>query len=186
MSKRTPDGEGRRTELITLFCLISDDLSGYALAKLMREWGFCDYLPVSDATIYRALARLEKSGLVESREEKNGRYPTARVFRITSAGKDKYRELIRKEGRFAKTPHAWNTFLGLASHLSIEERIKIARQWQEDEKRRIAELDVRMEAPTTFGKSFGEWLLIDHERAILKAESSWIDQYCKWLAEGRG
>ena len=46
----------------------------------------------------------------------------------------------------------------------------------------VADLDARIKDTTkgpghTYGKPFSEWLLLDHERDMLKAELAWMDKY---------
>jgi hypothetical protein len=88
------------------------------------------------------------------------------------------------ESVFARTAYSLDAFLGLAAFLDDRERQKIVHDWQAVAAERIAGLDARIADTTrgpghTYGKAFSEWLLLDHERDMLKAELVWMDKYLK-------
>ncbi len=186
MRKRNPEQEARRTSLIALFMLIKSPRSGYDIRLLIDKWNLTEYIPVSSTTVYRALARIEKKGYVESYEEKRGKYPVATVYRITEAGREAYKRMVDNEAEFADTAYAANIFLGLATPLGLEVRRNLARKWQEKARTKIQELTDRIEDHTEnsiYGKPFPEWLLLDHERHQLTAEVEWMDKFCNSLED---
>ncbi|MBU0676621.1 MAG: PadR family transcriptional regulator [Verrucomicrobia bacterium] len=187
MSRRNPEEEARRTELIALFCLMEDELSGYSLRGRLEEWKISEYLPVSPATIYRSLTRMEEEGLLKSRTVKQGKYPEATVYRITAAGKKHYEVLLHEEGKFARSAYGNNILLGVGSYLPPEVRTALIRQWQKDARAEIKELDKRINdySGDTYGKPYAQWLLMHHEMHMLTAEIEWMDTYCGLLKAGK-
>jgi len=188
VQRRNPEQEARRTEIIALFCLMEQDLSGYGLRRLLQDWNILEHLPISPATVYRSLVRLEKQGLLTSKKVRQGRYPTATVYSITKAGRKRYKELLAVESKFARVSYPSNIFLGAGSYLTRKERIAVARKWKEDAHKVAGRLRTQQENkkdPVTYGKPFAEWLLLDYERHMLQAEMEWLDTYCRLLNEGR-
>jgi DNA-binding PadR family transcriptional regulator len=187
MAKRSPVLEARRSELIVLFLLMDLDRSGYEIRTLIRTWNIERYLPVSPTTIYRALERLAREGFVCGESRKSGRYPVSTVYAITEKGRQRYKEHILAESLFARTSYSLDSFLGLANFLTHDERQQVVHEWQDAARARVAGLDARIEDKVpgpghTYGKAYPEWLLLDHERDMLKAEIAWMDKYVNKLA----
>ena len=182
MSKRSPALESRRSELIVLLLLMEADLTGYEIRSLIREWKLDRYLPVSATTIYRALQRLEAEGCLTSQPRQLGRYPVSTVYSITAKGKRRYRGHLLAESVFARTAFSLDPFLGLAAFLDNDTRREVVGEWKQVARKRYEEVDAAIKDKSrgpgrTYGKAFPEWLLLDHERDMLKAELAWMDKY---------
>lgn len=187
MHRRTPEAEGRRSSLIALFCLSGGPQSGYGVRRLIKDWRIEEYLSASPATIYRSLIRLEKLGLLSSRTTRNGRYPKAKVYEITAAGRQHYVELVRSEAEFRRTGYALSPFLGLATRLERPERMRLAQAWMDAAEAQVKELQARIDdhrPGKTYGKSYAEWLMLHHEAHQLRAESRWLKHYLRMLRSG--
>ena len=173
--------------LIALFCLSGGSFSGYGIRRIIKTWRIEEYLSASPATIYRSLLRLEKTGMLTSRTERNGKYPRAKVYEITPAGRKHYAELVRTEATFRRTGYALSPFLGLGTRLERAERIKLAESWMEAANDQAKELQTRIDdhrPGKTYGKSYAEWLMLHHEAHQLRAEASWLKHFIKLLSEG--
>lgn len=184
MAKRSPELEARRSELIVLFLLMQGPLSGYKIRSLIRDWQIERYMPVSPATVYRALERLAQEQCVGGTAHRNGRYPVSKVYAITPKGKRRYRQQIHAESAFVRTAYSLDAFLGMTNYLTARERKALVTNWQRAASARIVDLDARINDKVpgrTYGKAYPEWLLLDHERDILKAELVWMDKYIKVL-----
>lgn len=182
MSKRSPALESRRSELIVLLLLMEADRTGYEIRSLIREWNIDRYLPVSPTTIYRALQRLEAEGYLTSQPRQLGRYPVSTVYSITAKGKRRYRGHLLAESVFARTAFSLDPFLGLAAFLDNDTRREVVGEWKQVARKRYEEVDAAIKDKSrgpghTYGKAFPEWLLLDHERDMLKAELAWMDKY---------
>jgi len=92
--RRSPELEGMVSSLIALFCVYEIPLSGYGIRAKLKTWRIGEYLSISPSTIYRSLTKLEEDGFLAARVERKGRYPSARVYRITAAGRKRYFTLI--------------------------------------------------------------------------------------------
>ncbi len=186
MPKRSPVVEARRSELIVLFLLMEVARSGYQIRSLIREWKIDHYLPVSPTTVYRALERLAQQGHLSTSTRQNGRFPISTLYTITPKGKRHYRQLILQDSGFTPTDYSLTTFLGLAHYLAPDECKSLARAWQTAARARVQELDARINDTTpgpghTYGKSFAEWVLLDHERDMLSTEALWMDKYIGFI-----
>ena len=182
MAKRNPAAEAKRSELIVLYLLMEVARSGYQIRALIRDWEIDRYLPVSPTTIYRTLERLAEQGFLGGATLKNGRFPISTMYTISAKGKRHYRKLIMEEACFSRSGYSLTTFLGLAHYLTQPECETLARVWQRAARERIKELDSRINDRTrgighTYGKTFAEWILLDHERDMLGAEVLWLDKY---------
>ena len=91
-------------DLLTLALLLEGPLHGYAVVTALRERsGGAFDLP--EGTVYPALHRLEKSGLISSRwAEHAGR--RRRVYSITAAGRIALDDLRLEYDRFSTAVHA--------------------------------------------------------------------------------
>ena len=184
MAKRSPLLEARRSELIILLILMEQQCSGYEIRAMIHDWHIDRFLPVSATTIYRALQRLADDGCLLGKSHKSGKYPVSIVYAITDKGKERYREHILAESGFNRTGYSLDAFLGLASYLDENIRIRVVRDWQTSAEKRIEELNIliddRVHGPGhTYGKPYSEWLLLDHERDMLKAEMIWMEKFTK-------
>jgi len=83
--------------LIALSLLDAQSMHGHQIRReaelrQIRDWG-----GVRVGSLYGALHRLEREGLIESvREEREGRRPTRTVYAITEAGRDELARLRRE------------------------------------------------------------------------------------------
>lgn len=187
MATRTPNEEGRRTAIISLFCLMEDELNGYAIKKRLKEWKIRKHLPISPATIYRSLDRLEQAGFLESQEVRNGNYPPSKVYRITDAGREEYARLIEEEADFKRTEYSEYVFIGMCSFLSAEERMRLARKRKQEARRHMKELQKKLDHyQREPGKPYAEWLLIDHEIHMVRAQIDWLDHFIELLRTHHG
>jgi len=185
---RSPRRQGRRSELIALFMLMTSERSGYDIRKLLEEWHIKDYLPVSPAAIYRTLERLENEGFVQSYREQRGNYPVSTVYRITDSGREAYCERVLREGSFHRTPFAVMTFLSLGSFLPRQERIALTDAWIGSATELVNYLRKRVNChegeDTIYGKPFAEWLVLDHEASMMECEIAWMKKYRTLLERG--
>lgn len=178
MATRNPNAEGRRTAIISLFCLMEDELNGYALKKRLKEWRIQKHLPISPATIYRSLERLEEQGFLESRKVQNGNYPPCSLYKITVSGREEYARLLEEEANFKRTEFSEHVFVGMCSFLPKEERIRLARKRKEEARRHIKKLQQRLDNyQHEQGKAYAEWLLLDHEIHMVQAQIAWLDHF---------
>lgn len=178
MAARNPEQELRKTRIISLFCLMETDLSGYSLKQMLASWNISEYLSLSPATIYRSLTKLHKDGYLSAQKVKQGNYPTSTIYSITDSGRELYRTLLEEEARFDRTSYQENTFIGLSSFLPYEERVRLTTQRIEEAGRLLVDLCKRLDTyKNQQGKPYAEWLLLDHEITMLQAQIKWLTRF---------
>ena len=89
------------TETLILSLLIEDPMYGYQLVKEM-ELRSSGYFKLKEGTLYPALHRLERDGLVEGRWEESPSGNSRRYYFITAAGQEKLGSMLREWDLFAK------------------------------------------------------------------------------------
>lgn len=75
---------------ICLAILAHGEATGYDLKKSWQEGPFAYLGGASYGSIYPALARLQRDGLIESREEVQHGKPVRRVYSLTEAGREAF------------------------------------------------------------------------------------------------
>ncbi len=81
-------------EIPVLGLLAERDMHGYDLDREMELSGLRRWMPVSKVAVYKALARLEKSGCLDSRADRAGNMPERVVYSLTEQGRQRLRDLI--------------------------------------------------------------------------------------------
>lgn len=75
------------TQTLILGILNFGDASGYEIKKQSQDGAFRYFVDISYGSIYPTLAKLEKDGLVEGREESQSGKPDKKVYAITDKGR---------------------------------------------------------------------------------------------------
>ena len=96
-------------ELMVLKVLRKDALHGYAIARAIRQRSR-DVLQVEEGSLYPALHRMEKRGLLSSHWEKSEANRRAKFYRITDNG---LAQLVEQQKRWKRISSAVNHVLGL-------------------------------------------------------------------------
>ena len=79
---------------LCLAILHDKDASGYEIRKLSTEGDYSFFVEASFGAIYPALARLEAEGLVTSHVEAQESRPAKKVYSITAAGRESFRNSL--------------------------------------------------------------------------------------------
>ncbi|HTX44511.1 MAG TPA: PadR family transcriptional regulator, partial [Methanocella sp.] len=111
-------------------------LHGYVIKQSIEGSYGGRYFKLSNSSMYPRLAKLEDEGFIEGRKEQQENVPDKKVYRITDAGKQRFKELIR----MPVDPHASTSdrdynFMVHAVHFSYlnkEERRKVTQPMYED------------------------------------------------------
>jgi len=101
MSNTTLDSRKGSTTVLILSLLAERPMHGYQLAKELerRSEGFFDF---KEGTLYPALHRLEREGLLTSEWEVVEEGPSRKVYRITDKGRHTLAEAANEWGTFAR------------------------------------------------------------------------------------
>jgi PadR family transcriptional regulator, regulatory protein PadR len=88
-------------EIMILQSLLLKPMHGYALVKHIKQVS-CDLLQVEEGSLYPALQRMLKEGLLEAETGISAKGRPTRIYRLTSAGVQHLeREVISFEKMFA-------------------------------------------------------------------------------------
>ncbi|WP_026380720.1 PadR family transcriptional regulator [Afifella pfennigii] len=82
---------------VTTLCLailFQEEATGYEIKKMSTEGKYSYFVDASFGSIYPALARLERDGLVTCREESHPGKPARKVYAITEAGRARLLESL--------------------------------------------------------------------------------------------
>lgn len=79
---------------ICLAILHEGDATGYEIRKLSTEGEYAYFVEASFGSIYPALARLEADGLVHSHVEQQSGRPAKKIYAITQAGRESFRDSL--------------------------------------------------------------------------------------------
>ncbi len=79
---------------VCLAILNCQEATGYEIKKLSTEGAFAYFVDASFGSIYPALGRMEKEGLVIGREETQPGKPARKIYSITETGRRAFFEAI--------------------------------------------------------------------------------------------
>jgi DNA-binding PadR family transcriptional regulator len=172
-------------ELAVLSCLREDPMHPYEIQRLLKARNKDEVLVLKRGSLYHAINRLERSGLIEAMETgREGRRPERTTYEITPQGLE---ELVRWLRRMIATPrHEKSEFMASVSfllHLTPEDAIV------QLELRAVA-LEQYIAARTSVMKSIVAWVkrinLIEDEYliAMRQAELNWVRGLIQELKSG--
>ncbi len=90
-----------KVDVVVLACLIERPVHGYDLLERMKARGMARWADVGKASVYQALQRLDRQGLIAGRDQGGTTGPDRRVFRITRSGRERLAAGL--EERFGST-----------------------------------------------------------------------------------
>jgi PadR family transcriptional regulator PadR len=166
-----------KVELVVLGLLAEEPMHGYDLLDRFRERSMGFWVEIGKASVYQALARLERKGRVAGRDRDGIAGPDRRVFRITRTGRARLDAgLIERFGDLAPYEAEASTALGFAHLLSAGK----AREAANSRERSIADLldavrteRTRVSSDRGVGRAVANALL-DRQEALAKAELAWL------------
>jgi DNA-binding PadR family transcriptional regulator len=108
-----------RVDLIVLGLLADEPLYGYDLLERFRERSMGFWTELAKASVYQALRRLERRGLIGGREQAGTQGPDRRVFRISRTGRIVLGDGLKERfGRLAPFETEAGLALGFSALLS--------------------------------------------------------------------
>lgn len=181
-------GNGEMSRVVLLGALArSGPMHGYAIKQTLHAWYMDFWADVKPGSIYAGLKRLVADGLVEQTgTSRDGNRPVRTTYRITPAGRDELRRLLRS---FWTPPvrvaRPVDMALNFVTELPAEEIEPLLRE--------------RLQALTNQIALFGPQLrpvfdddarqarvddLHEHELLLLEAERAWCEHVLKRLRSG--
>jgi DNA-binding PadR family transcriptional regulator len=166
-----------KVEVVVLGCLAEEPLYGYDLLERMRARSMSFWAEVGKASVYQALQRLERRGLIGGRAQEGSEGPDRRVYRITRTGRARLaRGLAERFDELAPYETDAGLALGFAHLLSAPQ----ARKAVEARDRAVRDLldaivDERVRAGRPGGpaRSVADAML-DRQEALARAELTWL------------
>jgi len=161
--------------LIVLWLLVEEPMHVYRMQKLIEAFGKDRVVNVrSRASLYQALERLTRHGLVEVRETvRSEGYPDRVVYAITGAGRETAEEWLREMLR--TTDGEYPEFVAAVSVLFGLEPDDARAQLEQRAERLAAEL-AEIEALVAENPALPRLFLLEEEyrRAVVTAELEWV------------
>ena len=166
-----------KVEVAVLACLAEEPLHGYDLLERMRARGMGLWAEVGKASVYQALQRLEKQGLITGKDQEGTEGPDRRVYRIARAGRARLRAgLVERFGAVAPFETGAGLALGFV-HLLSEAEARRALDTRERALHGLVDA-VRQEraragADTSVGRAVADAML-ERQTSLADAELVWI------------
>ena len=172
--------------LIVLWLLVDGPKHVYGMQKLLEEQGKDRVVNVrARASLYQALERLARMGLVEVREtSRREGYPERVVYGITAAGRDAARDWLREmlattSGEYPDFVAAVSVLFGLAPDDAREQLERRAERLAAE----LAATEAQLEGNPGLPRLF--LLEEEYRRAVLRAELGWLRGVIADLRGGR-
>ena len=173
--------------LIVLWQLAQKPLHAYGLQKLLQAQGKTRVVNVrSRATLYQAIERLVRLGLVEVAETvRVAGYPDRTVYAITDEGREVARDWLRQMLR--DTGEEFPEFIAAVSLLFALPPDDARQQLEQREQRLVAELAETEAEMANAPPGLPRLFLLEEEyrRTVLQAQISWLRAVIGDLVAGR-
>jgi DNA-binding PadR family transcriptional regulator len=175
-----------KVELVVLGLLAEEPMHGYDLLERFRQRSMGFWVEIGKASVYQALARLERQGSIAGRDRRSVAGPDRRVFRITRTGRARLDAgMMERFGVLAPYEDEAGTALGFADLLSATE-VRAALDARERSVKDLHEAvkAERAKAASGRGRVVGNALL-DRQQALAEAELSWLKRSRSALVKRR-
>ena len=179
----------RRRDLwaLTVLCLLRiRPMHPYEMQRLIRDWHKDEFLDLKRGSLYHAIERLRKAGLIDPIEtSREGRRPERTVYQLTEAGERHVCEWLKQLLAVPmREPTQFFAALSFLPHLTpeivqaqLEERTALL-------KSEIASLKMVLE---TMVPKIGRLVLVEVEyaQAMREAELAWVKSLLEDLRTGK-
>ena len=168
-----------KVEVAVLASLAEEPLHGYDLLVRMRQRGMERWAEVGKASVYQALLRLDRRGLIVGKDHEGTDGPDRRVYRITRTGRDRLRTgLAERFGSAAPYETDAGLALGFVHLLSAAEtrRALDTREQALHELMAATALERGRGAEPGAGRTVADAML-DRQTALAEAELMWIKRF---------
>lgn len=181
-------GNGEMTRVVLLGALRNGPMHGYLIKQLIHDWYMDFWADVKPGSIYAGLKRLVADGLVEEvGTSRAGNRPMRTTYRITDAGRDELRRLLRSfwtpPARYARPVDLALQFVNELSVDEIEPLLRERLQALENQILMFGRLELRpqFDSPALQNRVDD---LHDHELRLLIAEREWCEYVLDRLGRG--
>ena len=183
---RVTTERGNLWELAVLSLVREEPMHPYQMQRLLRERHKDDVLVLKRGSLYHAIGRLERAGLIEAiTVDREGRRPERTTYRLTPEGERELVNWLRQ--RIANVQRGPSEFMGSISflvHLPPTDAAAQLEARRQALQQQIAEIGAGM---TRAGAHVDRIHLIETEYllAMLKAEARWVRDILVELRSGQ-
>lgn len=181
--KKNSKSSPLRTFILGLITLYEgDEISGYELGKIARDWHFENYIKASQASFYYHLKQLDKEGFFESTSIKDSNRPERMVYKFTSKGRDETINQLTSQLEFIQNYYfdidSVIPFLLMLNKRKILKSIKRQIEGREDKLKFLKEVTVPRikSAPFTDLNPFS-LLIAEHHKLHYQAEIKFLEKF---------
>ena len=162
--------------------------SGYDIIRELDNKMISRWTNVKKGSIYHALKSLNKEGLIKETERlKQGLYPTATLYKITDAGREKF-DKMQAEAFLGLYPY----YVGFKLSLKFNVR-RTAEEIVDYAGKAIKIIDATLAGMDAYMDSLGESdprlesdpFFIEHDKMLLRQEKRWIQMAVERIMNGR-
>jgi PadR family transcriptional regulator, regulatory protein PadR len=177
-----------RVDVVVLGLLAEEPLYGYELIERYRSRAMDSWAEVGRASVYQALHRLERDGLVSGKAQGGREGPDRRVYRVTRPGRDRLHQgLLERFGRGSTYQSEAGAAFGWSHLLSSDEA---KRGMAEREATLSAAIDrladdrSRLQAAKGPANALAR-RMVDLQESLVRAEMSWLSTFRRDLSRLR-
>lgn len=174
-----------RTDLMLLGLLAGHPMHGYELAERLSDPKMTAWVKLGRTSIYYALGRLQKHGLVSSHSERQGGKPERNVYAVTDAGRSAFVAGLQ-EALSSTEPRTDDFDIALF----FSNRLDGART-REHVEQRLTSLEQQVQSlgalttETDGGEERELMLVLEHRMAVLRADIDFLSGYVGMLRSGK-
>lgn len=166
-----------KVEIVVLGLLTQEPLYGYDLLERFRSRSMGYWVEVGKASVYQALRRLERDGLITGRAQAGPEGPDRRVYRISRAGRDRLTAgIVERSSSLEPYETSGGLALGFV-HLLSAAQARRAVDAREASVRNLLDA-LRTERARTAGERgpgrVVSAAMLERQEAFARAELAWI------------
>ncbi|MDI6717360.1 MAG: DUF4388 domain-containing protein [Actinomycetota bacterium] len=168
-----------KIDLMLLGLVLERPMHGYEINQIATSEPMQNWLDISRTTVYYALTRLKKQGLITEMVEKQYNKPDLSIYRITEAGRKLFFDSLAKAlAEQEKIFIDYNIGLFFINKLTkekafdvLEQRKDFLRKWRSSLQENLRQIRNNPEHPSTLKA------VLDHTISIAESEISWISSF---------
>jgi DNA-binding PadR family transcriptional regulator len=164
-------------KLLLLGLLRWQEMHGYQLNEFI-ETHLGTSIELKKPTVYKLLGLMVDDGWIDYHEEKQGNYPTRRVYRITAEGEEAFQDLLRQNlATYAPISYLGNIGIVYLEALPGEEAADLLQE------RRTKVAGLRQKLHDDEDHQDGFQMMLSYHLGHLDAELKWLDDVIAYLEQ---
>jgi len=172
---------------LTVLCLLrTRPMHPYEMQRLIREWHKDEFLDLKRGSLYHAIERLKRSGLISPVEtNREGKRPERTIYRLTERGEEEVYEWLRQ--LLAKPVREPSQFFAALSFLPLLAPDSVLHELQQRVFLLESEIAGLNAVLREMMPKIGRLVLVEveYERALREAEMAWVKSLMEDLRSGK-